>query len=67
MGRPCAAFAWVYNYLNASTIIRMVGRPTMGQIGRSAERGQGGKWGKWGKLELSASPSGAICDTQLGG
>lgn len=49
---------WVYNYLNASTIIRMVGRPNNGPTRAAAAAKAVAVAG------ALAIPSGAICDTQ---
>lgn len=43
LSQRLVAGIWVYNYLNASTIIRMVGRPTKG--GRADDGGEHGRWG----------------------
>lgn len=65
LARAVPAAGWVYNYLNASTIIRMVGRPNNGPTRAvAASTAVAGAVAGAGALAI---PSGAICDTQSGG
>lgn len=63
LARAVLAAGWVYNYLNASTIIRMVGRPNNGPT-RAVAAAVAVAGAVAGALAI---PSGAICDTQSGG